>query len=97
MAVFAVVSTLNVAGLLQEVPKADTAADAAEKPLSVTRSPEGKLTTDPTSAWYVLEVTETVAAKAMATIDKSSFAAKIQLPLPMPRDSRPTLPKLCLG
>lgn len=51
MAVFAVLSMLNVAGLPQEVPKADTPAEAPEKPLSVARSPAGKFIADPNWAW----------------------------------------------
>lgn len=50
MAVFATALMLNVAGLPQEVPKADTPAEAAEKPLSVARSPAGKFRADPVSA-----------------------------------------------
>jgi len=50
MFVFAVVLRLKVAGLLQEVPAADTAVGAAENPLSVARRPVGNFTTEPISA-----------------------------------------------
>ena len=97
MVVFAVWGVgLKVTGLLQEAPEADHAVGDIENPLSVARIPAGNFITDPTSARYVLEVTEMLAAKTMATRDTSSLATKIQLPpLVTIRDSRWTLRKLC--
>lgn len=96
MFVFAVVFRLKVAGLLHEVPAGDTDVGAAENPLSVARRPAGNFIADPTSARYVLEVTEMLAAKTMATRDRSNLAEKIQPP-PLPRcDNHLALFKLCL-
>jgi hypothetical protein len=78
------------------VPAGETDVGAAEKPLSVARRPAGKFMADPTSARYVLEVTEILAAKTIATSDKRNLAAKIQLPLLLTRDNHLALLKLCL-
>src|SRR5205807_1750445 len=96
MFVFAVPGrTPNSTGMEHDV--AVEAAKTCEKPLSVARRPLATLTAEPISAWYVLEVTEMLAAKTRATSDKRSFTAKIQVPpLPIIRDSRLALLKLCL-
>ena len=96
ISVLAVVFRLNVDGLLQEVPAPETSVKDLVKPLSVAIIPAGYFTTEPISARYVLDVTEILAAKTIATNDKTNFAAKIQLPRPTTRESRLTLPKLCL-
>src|ERR1700756_5777277 len=55
----------NVTGLAHEVAAEPTRL--IEKPLSVPTSPLTTLTAEPSSAWYVVEVTEILAAKTTAT------------------------------
>ena len=91
----AVVFRLNVDGLLQEVPAPETIVKDLVKPLSVAIIPAGYFTTEPISARYVLDVTEILAARTIATSDNNSLAAKSQLPRPTTLERRLTLPKLC--